>query len=279
MSNVEMFKYYASKLNLSKPQLEAVTDCFKACFEADGRNVSEPNDDKEIYETDPSEDRTQDASFNDNTMWGARDMQNVLNTGNARLAKAMKAAPVARMNSKDQEDIMNDGMDVVNGNFHLVVDKEEKRQADIAAKRQKVMNLQRKLNKELGINLAVDGIKGPQTIAAEKRYKAMLDGNRQYAANQSNETANAARAKYAGAPVQRSEDTTWQKQSSHNGRRYYGDTYDPSDTEVNVSGPANRPSPQSDQMGGLAQKAWEFNQKYNPVSPRHLKEAWNWWTK
>lgn len=256
MSNVEMFKYYASKLNLSKPQLEAVTDCFKACFEADGRNVSEPNDDKEIYETDPSEDRTQDASFNDNTMWGSRVMQDVLNTDNARLAKAMKAAPVARMNSKDQEDIMNDGMDVVNGNFHLVVDKEEKRQADIAAKRQKVMNLQRKLNKELGINLAVDGIKGPQTIAAEKRYNAMLAGNRQYAANQSNETANAARVKYAGTPKQVA-----------------------SATEVNVRGTANRPSPQSEQKEGLLQKSWEFHQKYNPLSPRHLKEAWNWWTK
>ena len=36
MSNqVDMFKYYASKLNLSKPQLEAVADCFRACFEAD----------------------------------------------------------------------------------------------------------------------------------------------------------------------------------------------------------------------------------------------------
>ena len=34
MSNVEMFKYYASKLNLSKPQLEAVTDCFKALCES-----------------------------------------------------------------------------------------------------------------------------------------------------------------------------------------------------------------------------------------------------
>lgn len=296
MSNVEMFKYYASKLNLSKPQLEAVTDCFKACFEADGRNVSEPNDDKEIYETDPSEDRTQDASFNDNTMWGSRDMDRVLNKkgASARLANAMKAAPVARMNSKDQEDIMNDGMDVVNGNFHLVADKEEKRQADIAAKRQKVMNLQRKLNKELGINLAVDGIKGPQTIAAEKRYNAMLAGNRQYAANQSNETANAARVKYAGAPVQRSEDTTWQKQSPHNGMRYYGDAYrtgkgpQPKGNEwgqANTSGTPTRPAQPStgdaagEQKEGLAQKAWEFNQKYNPVSPRHLKEAWNWWTK
>ena len=34
MSNVEMFKYYASKLNLSKPQLEAVTDCFKTLCES-----------------------------------------------------------------------------------------------------------------------------------------------------------------------------------------------------------------------------------------------------
>ena len=186
MSNVEMFKYYASKLNLSKPQLEAVTDCFKACFEADGRNVSEPNDDKEIYETDPSEDRTQDASFKDNTI---------------------------------------DGMDVVNGNFHNIVANEENRQAE----KMRVMRRQKFLNKALGINLAVDGICGPQTIAAEKRYKAMLDGNRQYAANQSNATANAARVKYAGAPVQRSEDTTWQKQSPHNGMRYYGDAPDPRD--------------------------------------------------
>ena len=254
MSNVEMFKYYASKLNLSKPQLEAVTDCFKACFEADGRNVSEPNDDKEIYETDPSEDRTQDASFKDNTMWGSRDMDRVLNKkgASARLANAMKAAPVARMNSKDQDEIMNDGMDVVNGNFHLVADKEEKRQADIAAKRQKVMNQQRKLNKELGINLAVDGIKGPQTIAAEKRYNAMLAGNRQYAANQSNETANAARVKYAGTPKQVA-----------------------SDSEVNVSGTANRPSPQSEQKERLL----EYYQEHYPFSPRKLKEAWNWWTK
>lgn len=38
MSNVETFKYYASQLNLTKPQLEAVTDCFKACFEADEAN-------------------------------------------------------------------------------------------------------------------------------------------------------------------------------------------------------------------------------------------------
>lgn len=42
MSNIEMFKYYASQLNLSKPQLEAVTDCFKTCCEADDATDSAP---------------------------------------------------------------------------------------------------------------------------------------------------------------------------------------------------------------------------------------------
>lgn len=163
-----MFKYYASKLNLSKPQLEAVTDCFKACFEADGSTGSEPNVDKEIDETEPSEDRTQHASFQDNNMWGDVSMQDVLKTKNARLAKMMNGARVPRVNRKDEEDLWATGRDVVNGNFHNIVSNEENRQAE----RERVMRMQKALNKALGINLAVDGIIGPQTKAALKQYRA-----------------------------------------------------------------------------------------------------------
>ena len=167
MSNVEMFKYYASKLNLSKPQLETVTDCFKACFEADCSTGSEPNVDKQPDETVPSESRKQHASFQDNNMWGAREMQDVLNTKNARLAKTMNGVRVPRVNRKDEEDLWATGRDVVNGNFHNIVSNEENRQAE----RERVMRMQKTLNKTLGINLAVDGILGPQTKAALKQYR------------------------------------------------------------------------------------------------------------
>lgn len=212
-----MFKYYASKLNLSKPQLEAVTDCFKACFEADGSTGSEPNVDKQPDETVPSEGRKQHASFQDSTMWGASDMDRVLDKegASARLANAMNAKPVARMKRKDEKDLFATGREVVDGSFHNIVNRQ--------ATRERVMDRQKFLNKALGINLAVDGICGPQTIAAENRYKAMLAGNQQY----SNEQANAARAKYAGTPEPIRSNTNWQKQSPDNGPRYYGDAPDP----------------------------------------------------
>lgn len=67
MSNVEMFKHYASQLNLTKPQLEAVTDCFKACFEADANAGVEPSvtkvpKDVDVAKTNASFDDT-DAKF------------------------------------------------------------------------------------------------------------------------------------------------------------------------------------------------------------------------
>ena len=66
MSNVDMFNYYASQLNLSKPQLEAVTSCFKACLEAD---EGEPVGNEQPEQTAPSQDRKQNASFQDDNMF------------------------------------------------------------------------------------------------------------------------------------------------------------------------------------------------------------------
>ena len=294
MSNqVDMFKFYASQLNLTKPQLEAVTDCFKACFEAEANGVENINP-KVQDETTPSEKRQPHVPFSESDhlhTFPENDMANLFKTNNARLARAMNAkTSVPQVNAKDQKRIMDYGKNTAGGNYSNTVNMEEKRQADIAAQRQKVMNLQRELNKALGINLAVDGIKGPQTIAAEKRYKAMMAGNQQY----SNEQANAARAKYAGTPEPIRSNTNWQKQSPDNGPRYYGDAPDPRALattaktnwgQANMSGTPTRPAQPSagdaagEQKEGLAQKYWEANQKYNPVSPRHLKEAWDWWTK
>lgn len=294
MSNqVDMFKYYASQLNLTKPQLEAVTDCFKACFEAEANGVENINP-KVQDETTPSEKRQPHVPFSESDhlhTFPENDMANLFKTNNARLARAMNAkTSVPQVNAKDQKRIMDYGKNTAGGNYSNTVNMEEQRQAGIAAQRQKVMNLQRELNKALGINLAVDGIKGPQTIAAEKRYKAMLAGNQQY----SNEQANAARAKYAGTPEPIRSNTNWQKQSPDNVPRYNGDAPDPRAVtataktnwgQANTSGTPTRPAQPStgdasgEQKEGLAQKYWELNQKYNPVSPRHLKEAWDWWTK
>ena len=215
MSRVDMFKYYASKLNLSKPQLEAVTDCFKACFEAEADGAENINP-KVQDETTPSEKRQPHVPFSEADhlhTFPENDMANLFKTNNARLARAMKAkTSVPQVNAKDQNRIMKYGSNTLAENYANTVDLEEKRQAENAAQRQQVMNLQRKLNKALGINLAVDGIKGPQTIAAEKRYRAMLAGSQQYAANQSNETANAARVKYAGTPEPVESDTDFKPQ-------------------------------------------------------------------
>lgn len=42
MSNVDTFRYYASQLNLTKAQLEAVTECCKACLEATSKDDFQP---------------------------------------------------------------------------------------------------------------------------------------------------------------------------------------------------------------------------------------------
>lgn len=72
MSNVDMFNYYASQLNLSKPQLEAVTSCFKACLEAD---EGEPVGNEQPEQTAPSQDRKQNASFQDDNMFAEQSMK------------------------------------------------------------------------------------------------------------------------------------------------------------------------------------------------------------
>lgn len=227
MSNqVDMFKFYASQLNLTKPQLEAVTDCFKACFEAEANGVENINP-KVQDETTPSAKRQPHVPFNESEHFNTfpeNDLANLLKTNNANLNRAMHAKTNSpQVPAKDQKRIIDYGKNTVGGNYSNTVNMEEQRQAGIAAQRQKVMNLQRELNKALGINLAVDGIRGPQTIAAEKRYKAMQAGNQKYG----NEQANAARAKYAGTTEPIRSNTTWQKQSPDNGPRYYGDAPDP----------------------------------------------------
>lgn len=212
-----MFKYYASKLNLSKPQLEAVTACFKACFEADA-NGSENINPKEPDETTPSEDRTQNVSFQDPNMWGSDVMKRVTSTDNARLAKMMNGARVARMNRNAEADIMDDGRDVVNGNFHNIVNREEERQAE----KGRVMRMQKALNKALGINLAVDGILGPQTKYALRQYRAREAAVQTNAANNIKDMTNASRNKYAGTPKPPTSDgTDWHQQDSQTVQAYH----------------------------------------------------------
>ena len=173
MSNqVDMFKYYASQLNLSKPQLEAVTNCFQACFEADetGTNAAtgtEPNVTKQPAEAAPSENRQQKGSFQDNNMWSDVLMNEHLKTNNALLQKMMHnkgSRDVAKVSKADDKAIMNAGRDVVNGNFHNIVNNEETRQRN--------MRWQNFLNKTLGLNLAVDGKWGKETAEAYQQYLA-----------------------------------------------------------------------------------------------------------
>ena len=173
MSNqVDMFKYYASQLNLSKPQLEAVTNCFKACFEADetatnAATGTEPNVTKQPDETAPAENRQQNGSFQDNNMWSDVQMKELLKTNNGRLQQMMNnkgSRGVAKVSKGDEKAIMNAGRDVVNGNYHNIVNNEEARQRN--------MRWQNFLNKKLGLNLAVDGKWGKETAAAYKQYLA-----------------------------------------------------------------------------------------------------------
>lgn len=169
MSNqVDMFKFYASQLNLSKPQLEAVTDCFKACFEA-GENVAKPTAPKKPDETVPSEDRKQHVPFKDNLPWAEE------TKGAFELPSYMKnrKAKVADMDPEAKRRILGYGQNAVEGNYQNTVNTEEARQMqENEAKRRRYMGWQKLLNKELGLNLAVDGIWGKQTQAAYEEYLA-----------------------------------------------------------------------------------------------------------
>ena len=59
------------------------------------------------------------------------------------------------------------------------VDKIQKEDKAIAQQRQRVMKQQQALNQALGINIPVDGIMGPQTQAAMKKYEAMKAAQQQ----------------------------------------------------------------------------------------------------
>lgn len=69
MSNVDTFKQYASQIDLSPAQLEAVTDCFQACFEADEGEQADNGSEHAATETPdttaPSEARQPHESFSD----------------------------------------------------------------------------------------------------------------------------------------------------------------------------------------------------------------------
>ena len=161
MSNqVDMFKYYASQLNLSKPQLEAVTNCFQASFEAD---EVEPAVTEQPDQTAPSEDRTKDASFTDNTMFTDESMKEALHTDNKLLQKMMNTPNEAAKATRGDVKAMTDaGKSAAGGNYQNVVYKQE--EAD------RIKCWQNFLNKTLGINLDVDGRWGKQTADAYQQY-------------------------------------------------------------------------------------------------------------
>ncbi len=178
MSNVDTFRYYASQLNLTPSQLEAVTGCFKACFEA-GEGMTQAAD-KQPALTTPSEDRKKYASFKDNLPWAA-ETKGALDLPSWMQGRKSRAATV---DPETQRRIMGYGQNTVDGNFANTVNTEELRQtqeADAArqrleAKRRKNMERQKFLNRELGINLAIDGIWGKKSQAAYEEYLARKNG-------------------------------------------------------------------------------------------------------
>lgn len=160
MSNVEMFNYYASQLNLSKPQLEAVTNCFKACLEAD---EGEPVGNEQPEQTAPSQDRKQDASFQDDNMFAEQSMKDLMKTDNKMLKKMMNTKnDAAKATRGDVKAMTDDAKSVAGGNYHNVVYNEEQRE--------RIRRWQTFLNKQLGANLDVDGTWGPKTAAAYQQY-------------------------------------------------------------------------------------------------------------
>ena len=190
MSNqVDMFKYYASQLNLTKPQLEAVTDCFKACFEAEGVQpaVSEQPDNVNVAK--------KHVPFDDSNLdWSEQHKIAFEMPSFMKNSKGLGTG--SQLSARDQSNMAKLAASARDGQYQNNVYQVEQMQKDNAA-RQKVMQKQAFLNKALGINLAVDGIRGPKTIAAEKQYAARQAGVQKYG----NEQANAARAKYAGTPA------------------------------------------------------------------------------
>lgn len=219
MSNqVDMFKYYASQLNLTKPQLEAVTDCFKACFEAEGVQpaVTEQPDNVNVAK--------KHVPFDDSNLdWSEQNKSAFELPSFTKNSKGLGTG--SQLSAKDKSDLAKLAASARDGQHQNNVYQVEKMQKE-NAERQKVMQKQAFLNKALGINLAVDGIRGPKTIAAEKQYAAMQAGVQNRRNDQQMNTAYNAEKKYAGTPAPKpltppkSAGTEWALQTPSRAPRY-----------------------------------------------------------
>ena len=197
MSNVETFKYYASQLNLTKPQLEAVTDCFKACFEADANGDVEPSVTKMPKNVGVAKKYTH---FEDpNAGYNPANLNQLLD----QMPDNLKNMVAGRKNGSElSADIQQDfasmpghivgnnqeGMKVQLDRLREHLDEEgarqqaeEQKEAEaerqrLEANRRKIMERQKFLNRELGINLAIDGIWGKKSKAAYAEYLARKNG-------------------------------------------------------------------------------------------------------
>lgn len=236
MSNVvDTFKYYASKLNLSKPQLEAVTDCFKACFEADGDAGFTQTATKKPDATTPSEDRKKHVPFEDNLPW-AEETDHVFELPSYMKNRKVK---VAKMNDEDKHRIFGYGQNAVDGNFENTVNteealrlqKEEAQRQQREAKMRRNMNWQKLLNKELGLNMPVDGIWSKQTQAAYEEYQARKKNPR--VAQGMRRSPHGGRYVQMGAPS--SANVDWRKAASQGTNFSYASPLSHMQTEQNAS--------------------------------------------
>ena len=192
MSNVETFKYYASQLNLTKPQLEAVTDCFKACFEADEANGTGSYANEQQGNVTVGKKPTK---FDDSAMPWPEETKNIFELpsymkNRKRLGTGTKLDARTQANLNKMAANVRDGM--YQNNVYQV-EKIQKEDKAIAQQRQRIMQKQKELNQALGINLPVDGVMGPQTQAAMKKYEAMKAAKQQQQAQpapQEQQTAN-----------------------------------------------------------------------------------------
>lgn len=166
MSNVDTFRQYASQIDLSPAQLEAVTECFQACFEADEGEQADNGSEHAATETPdttaPSEARQPHESFSDDNMFTDVSMNELLKTDNPRLAKMMNAKKAAGVSKGDAKTLQTLAQHASGGNYGSIAANEETRQ--------RTMRWQNFLNKKLGLNLAVDGKWGKNTNAAYKQY-------------------------------------------------------------------------------------------------------------
>lgn len=195
MSNVETFKYYASQLNLTKPQLEAVTDCFKACFEADEANGTGSYANEQQGNVTVGKKPTK---FDDSAMPWPEETKNIFELPSymKNRKRLSKLGTGTKLDARTQANMNKMAANVRDGMYQnnvYQVEKIQKEDKAIAQQRQRVMKQQQELNKALGINLPVDGIMGPETQAAMKKYEAMKAAKQQQQAQpapQEQQTAN-----------------------------------------------------------------------------------------